>query len=172
MISKGTLKARGVEAALGFANTGTEQVAVLLDVTDRDGEVHQLTWYGFFTEKTTERTFESLRALGWNGEDLFDLSGITANEVSVVVEHEEDDRGKVHAKVRWINGGGGLAMKARMDAGQAKAFAARMRGQALASKQKAAGSQSQASKPRASNGPQGPNREEPPIDAYDDEIAF
>lgn len=137
MINEGRYKARGVEAALGFTGTGKEQVAILLEITEGEHAGDRITWYGFFTEKTTERTFESLRALGWSGDDLADLASTSANEVSIVVEHEEDNEGTPRARVRWINGGGGIAMRDTMDAGAAKAFAARMKGQAIASRQRA-----------------------------------
>jgi hypothetical protein len=135
MLEAGRYKARGVEAALGVAKTGTEQIAVLVEVTEGPDAGAQITWYGFFTEKTTERTLESLRHLGWEGDDLTELDGITANVVSIVVEHEEDQRtGEPRARVKWINGPGGLAMKDRMDPGTAKAFAQRMKGAAVASR--------------------------------------
>src|SRR5688500_1276083 len=139
MIKEGTYTAKGVEAKLGFTAAGKEQVAVRLRLSSGEG----ITYFGYFTEKTTERTLESLRHLGWAGEDLFDLSGIDQNEVEIVVEHEEyeTDSGelKTSAKVRWINaiGGGGIAMKSTMDVAQAKAFAQRMKATAIAAKRKA-----------------------------------
>jgi hypothetical protein len=150
MIAPGRYRARGVEAALGMTGTGKEQVAILLRVVEEGGENHgaELTWYGYFTEKTAERTLESLRHLGWTGDDLTDLSGIDANEVSIVVEHEEGQDGKLRARVQWINApGGGLAMKDRLDGAAAKAFATRMRGMAIASRDK------QRAQAGAANGP-------------------
>lgn len=135
MIEAGRYKAKGVEGGLGMTGTGKEQVGVLLEITEGDATGEQITWYGYFTEKTVDRTMESLRHLGWAGDDLTDLTGITANEVSIVIEHEENDRGEWHARVKWINGpGGGLAMKERMDEKAARAFAARMKGAAAASR--------------------------------------
>lgn len=137
MIPIGKYKARGVEAALGMTKSGNEQIAVLVEITHGDYAGDQLTWYGHFTDKTTERTFESLRALGWEGDDLMDLRGIGSNEVTIVIEHEEGNDGRVRARVKWINsGGGGLAMKERLDEGSARAFAARMKGAAIASRSK------------------------------------
>lgn len=132
---RGTFKARGIEGALGYTSGGNEQVAVRLRIVEGDEAGHEITWHGYFTEKTTERTLESLRHLGWKGDDLFDLSGIDANDVSIVVEEEEYD-GKLQSKVRWINAAGGLAMKERMSEGDAKRFAQRMKGAAVASRQK------------------------------------
>jgi hypothetical protein len=142
MIPEGTYKARGVEAALGITGTGKEQVAVLLTILEGDHAGDQITWYGYFTPPTQQskgtiaRTFDSLRALGWQGDDLTDLTGIDANEVYIVIEHEDDREGKRRARVKWINSGGGLAMKERLEGGAAQAFAQRMKGAALASRSK------------------------------------
>lgn len=144
MIAEGTWKARGVDAALGYTSGDNEQVAVDLVLLEGDDAGQHITWYGYFTEKTVERTVESLRLLGWATDDLADLTGIEANEVYIVIAHEEDQEGKPHARVRWINGSGGLALKKRMDAGDAKAFAERMKGHVLSHKQRMTGAQSSA----------------------------
>lgn len=123
-------KARGIQAALGKTSNGNPQVAVELEITEGERQGDTLTWYGYFTDKTEERTIQSLRLLGWEGDDLSSLIGIDQNEVTIVVEEEEYD-GQVREKVKWINGGG-LAMKETMDDGAAKAFAAKMRGKVLA----------------------------------------
>jgi hypothetical protein len=133
MLEAGRYKARGVEGALGVAKNGTEQIAVLVEVAEGERAGARLTWFGFFTEKAIDRTFESLRHLGWQGDDITDLSGIDANIVEIIVEHEPDQNsGEMRPKVRWINrsGGGGIAMKDRMDpnaaASLAKAIASRV----------------------------------------------
>jgi hypothetical protein len=136
MISAGRHKARAVEGALGMTGTGKEQVGVMMEITAGEHAGETITWYGFFTEKTIERTMESLRHMGWSGDDLSDLTGIDANEVTIVIEHETGDDGKERARVKWVNaGGGGLAMRDVMDADAAKAFAQRMKGAAIASRQ-------------------------------------
>src|SRR5579862_677136 len=109
MLSPGYYRARAIEWALGKTDKGNRQVAVrfqTFDDEDRPGEA--ITWYGYFTEKTAERTLESLQHCGWTGDDITDLSGIERNEVQLVVENEEYE-GKVHARVAWVNlpGGGG-----------------------------------------------------------------
>lgn len=137
MITEGKHKARGTEAALGLTAGGKEEVAVALVILDGEHAGDSITWHGYFTEKTQQRTIESLRYLGWEGDNLAVLDGIDRNEVTIVVEHEEGQDGKTYAKVRWINGpGGGLALKERMDPGAAAAFAQRMRGFVVAQGQK------------------------------------
>lgn len=167
MLEAGRYKARGVEAMLGYTSTGKEQIGVLLETA----EGNRITWYGYFTDQTTERTFESLRALGWEGDDLSDLRGIDRNEVEIVVEHEPDNHGEIRARVRWINRSGGLAMKESMPQDAARAFAARMKGAAIASRQR-----SSASAPTAPrNGRSAPPQRRAPAPAGefgDDDIPF
>lgn len=129
LIEAGTYRARATEGALGETQTGKEQVAVRFSLLDFEPQT--ITWYGYFTEKTTESTFRALRTAGWRGQDLADLSDLSredAPEVHLVVEHETDQQGTPRAKVRWVNGTGGMGLKAALPADKAKAFAARMRG--------------------------------------------
>lgn len=137
MIEQGTYKARGVSGALGMTGTGKEQVAIELEILEGEPKGQRVTWHGYFTDATFDRTIESLRLLGWQGTDLSDLSGVGLNEVSIVIEHEQYD-GKTRARVQWINAVGGIALKERLDPGQAAAFAARMKGKILALGQAAA----------------------------------
>jgi hypothetical protein len=144
MIDEGTYMVRGVEAALGYTSGAEPKEQVAVELVILDGGEHEgkrITWYGFFTEKTIETTLKSLRTLGWEGDDLSDLSGIDTKDAYAVIAHEEGQDGKVRARVRWINESpnGGLALKTRMDEGAAKAFAERMRGHVLAAKQRTVG---------------------------------
>ena len=176
MLEAGRYRARGVEAGLGYTNGGSEQIAVLLEVQVPEGAPERITWYGYFTEKTTERTLESLRHLGWSTDDLSDLTGIDANEVEVIVEHEDDLDGNPRARVKWINSGhsGGLALKSAMPQNAAKALAAKLRGAAVASRQRASGAMPAApaarpaqSQARSSSGAS--HVPEPPPGRFDDE---
>ena len=138
MIPEGTYRVRGVDAALGYSSTNNEQVAVTLEFLDggEDVEGRQMTWYGSFSEKVVTRTFESLRLLGWQGDDVSDLSGIGSTEAFAVVGYEDDREGNTRARVKWINGSGGVALKNRMDEDAARAFAERMKGHVLAHRAK------------------------------------
>jgi hypothetical protein len=140
MIPKGTYRARATDCALGMTASGKEQVGAALEILEGEHAGESLTWYGYFTEKTLERTLESLRHLGWKTDDLSDLAGVGDAEVAIVVDHEEDQNGTLRARVRWVNapGSGGIAMKDRLDGGAAKAFALRMKGAAVASRSKVA----------------------------------
>lgn len=143
IIAAGTYQAKAKEAALGETSTGKEQVAIRFEL---EGLGTSMTWYGYFTEKTTESTFKALRTAGWHGQDLSDLSDLSRPDVPVVnlvVEHETDEKGATRARVRWINSTGGIGIKSALPADKAKAFAAKMRG-ALVAFDKSAG----APKPR------------------------
>jgi hypothetical protein len=133
MLDAGTYRARAIEAALGETDAGKEQVAVRFELLDLPGQ--GITWYGYFTEKSTPITLKALRTAGWRGNDLMDLGDLcnpeTTPEVYLVVEHETYE-GKTSAKVRWVNGAGGLSIKKALDPNKAKIFAARMKGQIVA----------------------------------------
>lgn len=126
----GTHRARPIDCALGMTSTNKEQIGVMFELVDDQGQ--RITWYGYFTDATFERTIESLRRLGWNGNDLADFHrGLPAdvdNEVDIVVEEETDNNGEPRPKVRWINSaGGGVAVKTVLDDQQVRAFSARMK---------------------------------------------
>lgn len=166
MIPNGTYLARALGGALGKTNAGKPQVAVEFEILSAEAAGEHITWYGFFSEKTEERTIKSLRLAGWRGDDLSDLSslgGDDAPEVALVIE-EETYEGKTRTKVQWVNApGAGLAMKSEMSPEEAKAFATRMKGRVA-----------QISGPRPAptkSRPLPPRREEPPP-VGDDDIPF
>jgi hypothetical protein len=177
MLDAGTYRAHAIEAALGETDSGKEQIAVRFKLLDVEGQ--EITWYGYFTEKSTEITLKALRTAGWKGSDLMDLSDLCAPdstpEVYIVVEHETYE-GKTSAKVKWVNGAGGLALKKALDPNKAKTFAARMRGQ-IAAFDRSAGT------PKPAPARQQPDDDGPPMDHLesqaggapglsDDEIPF
>lgn len=138
LIPEGTWKCRGVSFALGYTSQDGEQVGVeimLQPDQHEDVDGRHITWYGSFSEKAEPFTLKSLRVLGWQGDDISDLSGIIDGpECEAVIGHEEGQDGVWRHRVRFINalGSGGVAMKSKMSPEQAKAFADRMRGRVLA----------------------------------------
>jgi hypothetical protein len=130
MLNEGNYRGKPVRAALGLTSTGKEQIAVQFELVEPAGT--RMTWYGFFTDAATERTVESLRHCGWRGDDLSEfaegrpLPAGFDQEVELVVKHEEY-QGKTNARIAFVNGGGGLAMKEALTADQATAFARRMK---------------------------------------------
>jgi hypothetical protein len=135
MIPAGKYIGTPVSAALGFTSSGKEQIAVQFEFLDPAGE--KLTWYGYFTDAAFDRTIESLRACGWTGSSLDEFSADHlpagfGNQVELVVQHEEY-QGKTQVRIAFVNSiGGGVALKSAMDAAQARAFAAKMKGRIAA----------------------------------------
>jgi len=139
MISAGTHKARACNAEYGTSkNKGTFCVEVDFVITDGPNNGEHITWAGYFTDNSTQRTLESLRYCGcqFPGGDVLNLEGISDQEIALVVEHEEytTEHGeqKIRAKAQWVNrvGGGFFATKLEGDA--RAAFAKRMKGEVLA----------------------------------------
>lgn len=166
MIPAGNYKARGVEAALSTTKNNDPQVAVLIEITEGEHAGERRTWFGHFTDKTEEKTLEQLRTLGWSTDDLTNLAGISDNEVSIKIEHETDQNGQPRDRIRWINRPSGLAIKERMDDQAARAFAARMRQKAIASRVGGAKTQPRSSAPVGNGRPAAQERspfdDEPP----------
>lgn len=148
MIEEGYYDATPITAALGFTKKETECVGVEFELVDTGAHI---TWYGYFTERSADRTIESLRFCGWTGQDLDNLTEIGSKKTTVqlVIEHEPWE-GKVRAKVQWVNRGGGLQLSKPLDVNQAKSFAQRMKGAVVAYDQ-AKGIVKQA-QPAATNG--------------------
>lgn len=124
--NKRTYRAKAKSAALGESSKGNEQVAVEFQVLTEGASHDTLIWYGYFTDATVDRTIQSLRYMGWEGDDLSNLQGIDKNEVDLVVE-DETYEGQTFAKVQWVNKPGGLALKAPLSPERAQSFAAKMR---------------------------------------------
>jgi len=143
MIEKGTWKARCCEAVLGFTSKGNDQIGLDFVLLEGPNQGSHITWYGYFTEDSFERTIESLRLCGWEGNDLSVFSdtqrgkgsGIDRSEIALVVDHEPDQHGEIRSRANWVNPLGGVAMKERMDDGASKSFAARMKGKITALQQ-------------------------------------
>jgi hypothetical protein len=123
---EGRYLARAVDGAWGRTGTGIEQVAVLFKLeTDR-----QLTWYGYLTDKTSERTMNSLITCGVT--DLETLAGLDTNEVELVIEHDTYN-GKTTAKVLWVNalGSGGVHLKDKIEGSEKAGMLAKHKGNFL-----------------------------------------
>jgi len=137
MIPPGTYRARVASPdshQFGYSSNETEQIALTFKFLQEPFAGQYMTWFGFFTDKTKETTFKTLRACGWQGDDLADMSGIDANEVDLVIETELDQQGRERSRIRWVNelGGGKVKMQNTMTPEQQRAFAARMKGTAIA----------------------------------------
>lgn len=110
-IKPGTYKALLVDWGIEKSpEKGTTAVALTFRLSTDAGQ-QDLTWRGWLTEKTTERTFDTLEVLGFKGTSIEDLidgkMGASrplnlAKVVECVVAHQEYN-GKVYARIDWIN---------------------------------------------------------------------
>ncbi|HVY62177.1 MAG TPA: DUF669 domain-containing protein [Planctomycetota bacterium] len=123
----GKYRARAIEAQLGETKTGKEQVVVRFELLNDGFEGQTITWFGVFaTDKMAKRILEGLRACGWRGTDIGDLSGVTDCDVEIEVEHNTWE-GKTSARVKWVNRIGGGPAVTPLAPDKARAFAARMK---------------------------------------------
>ena len=99
MLAEGTYTATATEHALSTSKNGNIYIQVSFEV-----EGQKINWRGFFTDATKARTVQSLRFMGWQGNDINDLD--LPNEVELVIAHEEYN-GKTYARVNWVNKIGG-----------------------------------------------------------------
>lgn len=137
-MQKARYTAQAIGVSFGISSNNNNQIAIGFEIVDNPefgGET--ITWIGHFTDKTAERTIESLQHAGWQGDDLSDLAersesdirAILPTVVQLVCEPEEYD-GETRLRVQWVNrlGGGRFAFKDQLEGGALKTFAAQMRG--------------------------------------------
>ena len=177
-------------AATTSPEKGTDQVEAIFTI-DEPGNAfngRNLGWRGFFSEKTIDKTFESLENMGMASpaakhmNTLYSLSG-NGTTVKVVVEHEvgkdKDGNPKTFAKVRWVNGVGGAKIKAekKVVGKDFDAFARKIA--AMAGTTAAPASKTPTSEPSKTPTPKSPPKQQVATDAKtgapqvaDDDIPF
>lgn len=108
----------------------TPQVAVTFEVLRGPDAGQRISWMGYFTDNTTDRTLDALRICGFTGEDLDKFCDQRpTNEVQIVVENEEFE-GKVRAKVAWVNDpnrGNGIKLADPLRDGDLRKFGAQFK---------------------------------------------
>jgi hypothetical protein len=104
---------------------GTPGVRVLFDTPE--GEIE---WTGWLSDGALEITLKALRAMGWQGDDLDDLSTVGSLECDVVTAFETY-KDNDYLKVKFVNALGST----QMAGAKKQRFAEQMRGKirALAS---------------------------------------
>ncbi len=113
-------------ARFARSSTGSGQVLVYFEFLAGPHAGARLPWFGFFTKDSHVRTLESLRLLGWTGDDVMAINSQACDqEVSITVEHNEYE-GKIHARVAWVNrpGGGVITLKNPMTIDELRKFSA------------------------------------------------
>lgn len=154
LIAEGRHTAVCRSVQFGTTKKGDEQIAIGFEIVGDDADAgRSLTYFGMFTDNTVDFTIDALRNCGWTGDDLAELPGLAdagalANEVSLVVVHEEWE-GEWRAKVRWVNrpGGGKIKLERPLDERDLASFAQRMK-----SRVRAAGRDGGQRKPSGSGG--------------------
>ncbi len=159
-IAAGKYRAKAKEWKWGKSSTGKEQLYIDFEFSSGPHAGQHQPAYLYFTEKTADRSLESLEYCGWDGVSLKELRGFGSKEVEIVIELETHE-GNEYAKVKWINGLGG-GVKEELDAGGLLALEQRMKGKLLARQQKR-----QQEKPRREMGDDTPDDDFGPTDYGD-----
>src|ERR1700682_4109146 len=89
---------------------GYPQLAVVMRMKTEDGSTQDATTFLIFSAESAPYSFERLRALGWEGNDLRNLKGIDKNEVDVRV-FSQDYQGKPQVKCEILSGGGKVTLQ-------------------------------------------------------------
>jgi hypothetical protein len=139
-MSERTVKARGVEGSLqlGRASTGTEQVGGTFEITEGERAGERKLWIGFLSDAAIDRTFEALCNCGWATPDFQDaFKQFHLNEVELLLRDEAQKDGTLIERVAFVNqiGRGRFVMKDQMNENEVRAFAARVKGKAVALQQ-------------------------------------
>jgi hypothetical protein len=133
MLDAGKYRAHAVNSDAGYTAKGTEQIVLTFEL--HNDKRSTITHYRYLSDAALEYTLKDLRTIGWIGDDVGDFAkGLPSGcdrEVELVIHHEEFE-GKTHARVRFVNAVGGVALKNAMAPDQAKAFGARMKGKIAA----------------------------------------
>lgn len=132
MVKPGTYKATVISHAISETKAGLPQAAVTFSF-EADGRPQSLTWFGSFKEgKAREITAKALIVCGLKGNNpAGDLE--IGREVSIVVEDETGDDGKVRSKIRWVNPPN--AVRNVIPSDMAKAKLAELEGAIMAARQ-------------------------------------
>jgi hypothetical protein len=157
----GKYKAKAIDRQFGKSKKGNEQVLVTFAITE-DGphKNKKVYWYGHFTDKTADRTLESLEHCGWDGASLVEMKGFGTKEVELDVGLEQGEDGREFVRVRWVNRiGGGAKMNETLDAGGVAALNERLKGALLARKESKAAEGDTSFPPGAS----APSGDGPPV---------
>ena len=112
----------------------TKQVVVQVKITDGEFAGRTRTWIGYLTSDAVDRTIESMRNFGAQGDDISEWPDQQLTvPVQVVVKHEEYE-GKPRDRIAFINrvGGGGFKQANVMSKDDLRLFAASLRARVAA----------------------------------------
>lgn len=98
-----------VDYGLMQSKEGNPLVVLEFAFDDAAGVQHKISWYGSLKKKTGEvnqYTIDSLLNCGFVGnkiESLFEKDAFKLQNVTLVIENEADDKGKIWARIKYIN---------------------------------------------------------------------
>jgi hypothetical protein len=112
-----------VEGGVQYSESEKNTLEIILDcMLDVEGGQMPAQTFLYFNEKTYAYSIDRLRAAGWEGEDLSNLSGIGKNKIKFQ-KSSETYNGKLTHKIQIVSGGGRFETKKPVDP---KQFAARV----------------------------------------------
>ena len=126
----GRYRAKALDGELGYSSNGNEQVMVKFEILEGPDTGKSITWWGYFSEKTADRTLKALMDAGWDGQDVSVLSGLGSKEVSLTIGNDTYN-GEVRQRVQWVNPLSGPKPKNAMSDSQKASFAERMKGRTM-----------------------------------------
>lgn len=68
-IKAGPYRAKVIDYGIGATKKGEPQAVVMFRFADADGDSHDLTWFGYFSEKARPYTAKNLVTLGFKGDN-------------------------------------------------------------------------------------------------------
>lgn len=170
------VRVRAVAAGLGESDNENKTKFVFITGSVVDHEQYngeQITAVLYFTDKTAERSIESLLNFGFTSDDLSLLADADesrcAELLPEIVEFDcapEEYKGEWQLKVKWVNkpGRGQFAPKKKLEGGDLRAFAAQFKNSIRNARGPGARSNGAAPKqPTHPNEPGGRGDQEPPF---------
>lgn len=120
-IEAGVYRGKAVAGSEQYGQTTNGNDQIVLDLQLETGDT--VSTFLVFSEKAAPWSMKRLRALGWQGNNLADLTGIDSSEVDVEVRYEEY-QGEMKMKVQIV-AGGTVTLENQFDDKGKKAFAAK-----------------------------------------------
>lgn len=101
MVTPGTYKATVISHAISETRAGAPQATVTFSFS-ADGRPQSMTWFGSFKEGALKHTLKSLLVCGLKGNNPAGPLEI-GKEVSIVVDDQAGEDGKMRSRVLWVN---------------------------------------------------------------------
>jgi hypothetical protein len=138
MLPEGFYRAKARSYTWETTQKGGEVIVLDFEIVDGPATGERIKWQGYFSDKTQERTIESLIYCGWKTGDLADMSGFDSQTVSLQIKHEAGYKrpDEMFARVAYVNRDRGPRVDRALSPDRVNAFAERMKGLALKVQQK------------------------------------